>query len=69
MIPNSKNSMINSVNMKYIRKKNLHTYSTDFLFGAGDRNRTGTISLSQDFKSCASTYSATSAYCGGTTQI
>ena len=31
-------------------------------FGAEDRNRTGTVSLPQDFKSCASACSATSAY-------
>ena len=30
-------------------------------FGARDRNRTGTVSLPQDFKSCASTCSATRA--------
>ena len=30
--------------------------------GAEDRNRTGTVSLPQDFKSCASACSATSAY-------
>ena len=29
---------------------------------AGDRNRTGTVSLQQDFKSCASASSATPAY-------
>ena len=29
---------------------------------AGDRNRTGTVSLQQDFKSCASASSATRAY-------
>ena len=28
---------------------------------AGDRNRTGTVSLQQDFKSCASASSATAA--------
>ena len=32
------------------------------LFGAEDRNRTGTVSLPQDFKSCASACSVTSAY-------
>ena len=31
-------------------------------FNAGDRNRTGTVSLQQDFKSCASASSATPAY-------
>ena len=29
---------------------------------AGDRNRTGTVSLQQDFKSCASASSATPAF-------
>ena len=29
---------------------------------AGDRNRTGTVSLQQDFKACASASSATPAY-------
>ena len=33
------------------------------LFNAGDRNRTGTVSLQQDFKSCASASSATPAFC------
>ena len=32
------------------------------LLNAGDRNRTGTVSLQQDFKSCASASSATPAY-------
>ena len=31
-------------------------------YNAGDRNRTGTVSLQQDFKSCASASSATPAY-------
>ena len=31
-------------------------------FGAEDRNRTGTVSPPQDFKSCASASSATTAY-------
>ena len=31
------------------------------LNNAGDRNRTGTVSLQQDFKSCASASSATAA--------
>ena len=31
-------------------------------FNAGDRNRTGTVLLRQDFKSCASASSATPAY-------
>ena len=30
---------------------------------ARDRNRTGTVSLQQDFKSCASASSATPAFC------
>ena len=32
------------------------------LLNARDRNRTGTVSLQQDFKSCASASSATRAY-------
>ena len=31
-------------------------------YNAGDRNRTGTVSPQQDFKSCASASSATPAY-------
>ena len=34
----------------------------NLVIGAEDRNRTGTVSLPQDFKSCASACSATSAY-------
>ncbi len=33
-----------------------------FISGAEDRNRTGTIVKSQDFKSCASASSATQVY-------
>ena len=41
-----------------------------FLYGAGDRSRTGTAVTPRDFKSLASTYSATSAFkIGGTTRI
>ena len=43
----------------FITKKEIQI--TLYLFGAEDRNRTGTVSLPQDFKSCASACSATSA--------
>ena len=36
--------------------------SSALSMNAGDRNRTGTVSLQQDFKSCASASSATPAY-------
>ena len=40
----------------------LHTHiQFVHLYNAGDRNRTGTVSLQQDFKSCASASSATAA--------
>ena len=38
------------------------TENFKLLIHAGDRNRTGTVSLQQDFKSCASASSATPAY-------
>ena len=44
-----------------MQKEKSHFRAT-FLFGAGDRGRTGTILLSRDFKSRASAYSATPAY-------
>ncbi len=43
-----------------MQKRNAHK-SISF-FDAGDRNRTGTVLLQQDFKSCASASSATPAY-------
>ena len=38
-----------------------HDVRSRQVFNAGDRNRTGTVSLRQDFKSCASASSATPA--------
>jgi hypothetical protein len=45
-----------------IATKTKKTATFSRLVGAEDRGRTGTILLSQDFKSCASACSATSAY-------
>ena len=37
-------------------------FDNTLFFNAGDRNRTGTVSPQQDFKSCASASSATPAF-------
>ena len=41
-----------------------HIYWLELSLNAGDRNRTGTVLLRQDFKSCASASSATPAFDG-----
>ena len=50
--------------LKSKNKKALNAETIQHLrpLNAGDRNRTGTVSLQQDFKSCASASSATPAY-------
>ena len=53
--------------LNFSKKKRNITATVIFLsfMNAADRNRTGTVSLQQDFKSCASASSATAAYSNG----
>ena len=54
------NFIISKILYLWIKKKRDTNHFVSL--GAEDRNRTGTVSLPQDFKSCASACSATSAY-------
>ena len=53
------NFIISKILYLWIKKRDTNHFVS---LGAEDRNRTGTVSLPQDFKSCASACSATSAY-------
>ena len=57
--------------IKKVQKKPNFSKKLDIIFeiGARNRNRTGTVSLPQDFKSCASTYSAIWALFGDSLEI
>ena len=48
---------INGFDSASLRNKKREAFASLFLFGAGNRNRTGTLFTARDFKSLVSTYS------------